>query len=675
MEVLKKIMEGSLTEDQRLRGKALLSAKYPPYNVERERLNNADKYFGQRVLSLEKAQAEAYNSSQMPPNPEIKGKLYKTNAYASPYVASLRGKLNLAQQTTTAVEFARAQTQRGAQSSAGAVIFTPDFLKNNYFGTKEVVLEFNQMMNYISNYAQLLITDAQNLDVLRQGIMTPIVQLLDQVITSYGNFWNTLPDYNNNEQKIVREAVKKLVKKCWTVFSVQRQLILDNEFRPMTDADIDTYQRLNNVDQDILDNYPRAMPQALPLPPVPTQTGPAEIEPAIPAPQPAPIPQPPVPRASNIKEVDDAILAQFNPPQNLRNTAGQTISNKDYFLLVGLKWTEREEEFLVRNQIPQVEQDIGTRKTDIETQEANLQQLRDTGVQRGQKRLRDQIAQMKTELKPIEEQLKELTKRKVQLFTAQELLQEYLREVAKLPVDAEGNIDEAEIRKVEANDLRTLANNEDAFKNAVGLVGFGLSGGQIYRQADHADHIPIHTSEFEMKRRMADRARGDPKVVMRDQLIPFRQAIFPAESEFNPSWELLKRGYKANDTVMEPDRSMSDVMPTETGIYEGSGIVDDENATAFKQRFGLPFSQHAKRTDDRPIVPEHKLPFGGFYDIDGNDEFNTIKNFEELMKPVEHFKVEEEPDDILEHPDEFRRKIESYRFNTGRMKTKPTFMK
>ena len=46
-----------------------------------------------------------------------------------------------------------------------------------------------------------------------------------------------------------------------------------------------------------------------------------------------------------------------------------------------------------------------------------------------------------------------------------------------------------------------------------------------------------------------------------------------------------------------------------------------------------------------------------------------------MYKPVEHFKVEEEPDDIMDHPDEFRRRIESYRFNTGKMKTKPAFMK
>jgi len=679
MEVLKKIMEGSLSNSQRDRSYALLKSKYPPYSVERNRLNNADKYFGERVFNLEKAQAQAYNSSQMPPDLETKGKLYKAQSYANPLMGSLRGKLQLAEQLTAQVEFARAETARGKQTSAGAVILTPDLLKNNYFGTKEVVNEFNEFQNYLKNYGGALTsTDQENLDQLFQGILVPILQQLQQVWTTYANFWNTLPNFNNRPQEIIKDAVKKLVKKCWTIYNVMFQLLSTFQFRPMTADDIELYQRDNPVDADILAGFPSKMPQPnLPIPLPPTQQ--PTVQP-VPAPVPAPIPQPPIPRVSNIKMPSDTFIATLpQAPAGAVDTSGAVVSQKNYFFLLAYKWTINEEEFLVRQQIPRYEQGIAQDKQTLQRLTTDLNAIQQAG--RGDPReaqLVQDIATLKTDIQANEAQLKELNKRKVKLFTAQELIVEYLREVAKIPTNAEGNITDRYMAQIPNRDLRAFqGRNEDILKDAVGLVGYGMSGGQyLSREEDHDDHIPIHTSEFEMKRRMSDRARGDKRVVLQDQLIPYRQLIFPDEAEFNPKFELLKRGYKANDTVMEPDRDMkSAVVPIESGPYLASGIIDNENETAFKQRFGLPYSQHARRTDDRPIVAEHKRPFGGFFDIDGNDEFNTVKQYEELFKPVEHFKVEEEPDDILEHPDEFKKKIETYRFNTGRLKNKPSFMK
>lgn len=674
MEVLRSILEGKLSKEQRERAKATMKAKYPPYSVERNRLNNADRYINSQVFDMEKAQAEAYNVSQMPPSLNEKGKLFKIQSYANPFVASLRGKLQLYQQTTTLINFLDQQTRMGKISSAGSAYLVPDSLKNNYFGTKEVLSEYNALMTYINSYAKDLILDGQLRDQIFQGIMTPILQQLDQVITSYGSYWNVVPNFNNKPQEAIRKEIRKAVRRCWIVYNTMFDNITDLIFEPLTDDHFDNYERKQgrDVDADILNNQRRAPPAPIPLPP-------QVVVPQVPAQQPTPAPVIPVPRASNIKDVSPAILAQFNPPANLRNTAGQPISNKDYFYLLGLRWTEREEEFLVRQQIPQFEQDIARAKREITGQTAKLKQLQREGARRDvEGRLIQQIADLEGQLRTNEAQLKDLNAKKVRLFTSAELIQEYLREVAKLPVDGEGNIAQSEIRKINQGDLRTFEQNEGAFRDSVGLVGYGFSGGQMSILPitdDHRDHIPIHTSEFEMKRRMSDRARGDPRILEPDQNIPTRMAMFPEESEFNPSWELLKRGFKANDTVMEPDRTMADVMPSESGRYEASGIPDDENETAFKQRFGLPFSQHAKRTEDRPIVAEHLRPFGGFFDIDDNDEFNTIKNMEGLFNPVEHFKVEEEPDDIMNHPDEFKRKIESYKFNTGRMKNKPSFMK
>lgn len=672
MEVLRSILEGKLSKEQRERANATMKARYPPYSVELNRLNNADRYINQQVFDMEKAQAEAYNVSQMPPTLNEKGKLFKIQSYANPFVASLRGKIQLYEQTTTLINFLDQQTKMGKLVSAGDKYLVPESLKNNYFGTKEVLSEYNALMTYMRSYASDLLLDNQIFDKIFQGIMTPILQQLDQVITSYGSFWNVVPNFNNRPQEAIRNEIKKAVRRCWIVYNTMYDNISNLSFEPLTDAHFSNYEESQgrNVDAEIFNNKRRAPPAPIPLPP-------QAITPQVPAPQQLPPPVAPVPQISSIKDVDQAIIARFQPPPNITNTSGQTISSKDYFYLVGFKWTEREDEFL--SQTLRRFQDAITRekgeKKQFETRLADIQQ-------RGQRRavegeLLQRISDLDNSIKANETQFKETTARRVKLLNMYELLAEYLREVAKLPTDSEGNFD-TEVRKIRPEDMRLIATNEDALKASLGLTGFGFSGGQMRILPitdDHRDHIPIHTSEFEMKRRMSDRARGDPRIVEPDQNIPTRMRFFPEESEFNPAWELLKRGFKANDTVMEPDRTMADVMPIEGGRYEASGIPDDENATAFKQRFGLPFSQHARRTDDRPIVAEHRMPFGGFFDIDDNDEFNTIKNMEGLFKPVEHFKVEEEPDDILNHPDEFKRKIESYRFNTGRMKNKPSFMK
>ncbi len=678
MEVLRSILEGSLSKDQRQRAKAKLQANYPPYSVERSRLNNADKYINEQVYKNEIKQSNAYDSGVPVPSDFEEqahiGKVYKIEAYANPFVASLRGKLQLYQQLTTAIEFAMATVKMGRESSTGEAIYgkrmgiIPDILKSNYFGTKEVLTEYNDMMIYITNYADEVKKNTFLGDTVFQNIMAPILTTLSQVISSYASFFNILPKYNNDPQKAVFNAVKTLIEKNYVLYSTMYELIQNRIYTPLTDSDIENFKQKYDVEQLILKNTPRTLPSPAPIAPLPP-TG-SDIQPSIPA-QPVPQPvAPPIPRISQIKDVDPAILAQFQPPANIRNTSGQTISAKDYFYLLGFRWTEREDEFL-RQQISRYEQGIAREKGEKQTFERRLAEIQAQGQRRTvEGELLQRISELTGSIRQNEEQVKQLKARRLKLLKAYELLAEYLREVAKLPTDEDGNFD-VEVRKIRQEDLRTLANNEQAFKDSVGLIGFGLSGGQAPNEIK--DHIPIHTSEFEMKRRMKDRARGDPRIVEPDQNIATRMRMFDPITEFDPKFELLKRGFKANDSVMEPDRGMK-ILPV-VGQYEASGFADDENETAFKQRFGLPYSQHAKRTDDKPIQVEYKRPFGGFYDIDDNDEFNTVKNFEELYKPVEHFKVEEEPDDILDHPDEFKRKIESYRFNTGRMKTKPVFMK
>lgn len=670
MEVLKRILDGSLSKQQQQRGQATLNAKYPPYNVERERLNNADKYFGEQVFALEKAQATAYNSSQMPISNEDKGKLYKIQAFANPLMGSLRGKLQLGLQLITAIEVAGTKVKEEAGGTSGAFIFTPDGLKNNYFGTKELLTEYNALMTYIKIYASSITANNQMNDKVNQGIMGPILQQLDQVLTSYANFWNSLPDGATQAQRIVKTAMKKLVEKNWVLYSTMYELVSNQEFRPLTDSDLDTYRRLNNVNADIFNNFPRAPPAPMPMPPTAPTPEQQQIQPVVPQ-------QPVIPRLPPVVQPDQATIAQVpQAPQNLRNTSGQTISQSDYFFVLAYKWAENEEIGLVRQIIPDAKRQAKTRVAQLKTFETRLKEIQRVGQPRDvEGQLIQQIDALKIEIARDVEELKVLEKRKIILFSAGEQLADYLRETVKLPIDGEGDLLKADLRKVRPEDIRAIAQLEPAIRRSVSLEGFGkkMLGSKIDNKDD--EYSFPNMGEFEMKKMMSLKARGDRNYVEPDQSIGSRLSMFDPLTEFEPKLELLKRGFKANDPVMEPDHKM-EIMPVPNfGRYEASGLAEDENATAFKTAFGTHYNSHARRTNDRPVVPEYKKPFGGFFDIDGNDEFNTVKNFEDMYKPVEHFKVEEEPDDIMDHPDEFKRKIESYRFNTGRMKTKPAFMK
>ena len=426
MEVLKRILDGSLSKQQQQRGNATLNAKYPPYNVERERLNNADKYFGEQVFALEKAQATAYNSSQMPISNEDKGKLYKIQAFANPLMGSLRGKLQLGLQLITAIEVARTKVKEEGGGTSGAFIFTPDGLKNNYFGTKELLTEYNALMTYIKIYASNITANNQMNDKVNQGIMGPILQQLDQVLTSYANFWNSLPDGATQAQRIVKTAMKKLVEKNWVLYSTMYQLISSQEFRPLTDSDLDTYRRLNNVNADIFNNFPRVSPAPMPMPPTAPTPEQQQIQPVVPQ-------QPVIPRLPPVVQPDQATLAQVpQPPPNLRNTSGQTISQSDYFFVLAYKWAENEELGLVRTIIPDAKRQAKIRLAQLKTFETRLKEIQRAGQARDvEGPLIQQIDALKIEIERDVGELKVLEKRKIILFNAGEQLSEYLRDASR----------------------------------------------------------------------------------------------------------------------------------------------------------------------------------------------------------------------------------------------------
>lgn len=676
MDVLKNILEKasatpSRNERNKLRqdrGKHILNAQYPTYAVERARLNNADRYFNEQVFSLEKEGAKLYNSSNMPMNNSDKGKLYKIQAFANPLLGSLRGKLQLYQQLSTQVEVLRSQA-RGDEQTAGNLILKPDILKNNYFGTKELLTEFNAMMNYVNEYVKQLINgDAKFLENAMNLVFIPILNLLNPVILTYANFYNILPDFANEAQRLVKKALKDLCEKNYVMYSVMFKLISDGEFRPLTDSDIQEYRRMNNVAGLIMNNFPRAMPLPVQLPPQPVQP---EVLPVAGPPAPRPAQNVPAPPPA-LKVPPPDVLAQIpEAPSTLKNASGQRLTKTEYFFVLALAWLNNEESGISRTIIPQLTTDSDKLKVKLAKKEQKLASEEGSMFGRSQAReakLARDIAQIKVEISQVAGEIALQTARRVKILTNSENLNNYLRDVVKMPLDAEGN---PIIQKTSAERLRLIAQQEPAIKTSLSLVGFGknaLVGSKVDNKMD--GFIPDYMGEFEFKKMLSDKARGDRRIVAPDQNYGTRMRMFDPITELDPKFELLKQGFKANDQVMESDR------PTQTleaSGYHASGRQEDENDTAFKSAFGSSYREQAPRT--QLFQTERYRPYGGFFDIDGNDEFNTVKNMESFMKSAEHHRVEEEPDDILDHPDEFRKKIESYRFNTGRMKTKPSFLK
>lgn len=678
MDVLKNILEkaqATPTRDGRNklrqdRAKHHLNAQYPSYAVERARLNNADRYFNEQVYSLEKQGAQLYNSSNMPMNNVAKGKLYKIQAFANPLLGSLRGKLTLYQQLSTQVEFLRAKT-RTEGGATGDLVLKPEILKNNYFGSKESLTEFNALMNYVNEYVKVLINgDAKFLEDVKTAVFIPIIQLLNQVIVSYANFYNILPDYENKAQELVKKALKDLCEKNYILYAVMFKLINDSEYRPLTDSDIQTYRRANNVDGEILDSFPRAFPSGIPLPPTPA---PFPVAPPLaPIAPPVPVAPLPLPILPNITMPPDAVIAQLpDPPRTLLKADGRPLTKAEYFFVLSVAWVDNAENEITRNIIPVINRDLIREKGRLARNQFALEEEQAKAFGRSaqrEQRITDKIAQNKLELAQIEGVLALQTARKVKIFKAGENLNNYLRDVVKMPTNAEGNV---LIGRIAPRLLQDITDQEDSVKTSLSLVGFGknaLVGSKVDNKMD--GFIPDYIGEFEFKKMLSDKARGDRRIVAPDQNYGTRMRMFDPITELDPKFELLKQGFKANDQVMESDR------PTQTlqaSGYHASGRQEDENDTAFKSAFGSSYREQAPRT--QLFQTERYRPFGGFFDIDGNDEFNTVKNMESFMKSAEHHRVEEEPDDILDHPDEFRKKIESYRFNTGRMKTKPSFLK
>lgn len=170
--------------------------------------------------------------------------------------------------------------------------------------------------------------------------------------------------------------------------------------------------------------------------------------------------------------------------------------------------------------------------------------------------------------------------------------------------------------------------------------------------------------ELEDRKYLAERARGDPRVVDMSQGRERREKMMPFINEFSAPAEFLKRRGEvlAGGVEYGVNENINDLLPYE--VYGGNVDMDDaEEQSAFKRRIGMPnpFAGRSKM-DTLPIRP---VLASNATDID-----ETLLPFQQIFSTARsgHAKELEKPKDMDENPDPIRITNENYKIFTGKQK-------
>ena len=169
---------------------------------------------------------------------------------------------------------------------------------------------------------------------------------------------------------------------------------------------------------------------------------------------------------------------------------------------------------------------------------------------------------------------------------------------------------------------------------------------------------------FEDRKLLAEKARGDPRVVDMSQGRERREKMMPFINEFSAPAEFLKRRGEvlAGGVEYGVNENINDLLPYE--VYGGNVDMDDaEEMTPFKRRIGMPnpFAGRSKM-DTLPIRP---VLASNATDID-----ESLLPFQQIFSTARsgHAKELEKPKDLDENPDPIRITNENYRIFTGKQK-------
>ena len=170
--------------------------------------------------------------------------------------------------------------------------------------------------------------------------------------------------------------------------------------------------------------------------------------------------------------------------------------------------------------------------------------------------------------------------------------------------------------------------------------------------------------ELEDRKYLAERARGNPRVVDMSQGRERREKMMPFINEFSAPAEFLKRRGEILSGGIENgvNENINDLLPYE--MYGGNVDYDDaEEQSAFKRRIGMPnpFAGRSKM-DTLPIRP---VLASNATDID-----ESLLPFQQIFSTARsgHAKELEKPKDMDENPDPIRITNENYKIFTGKQK-------
>jgi hypothetical protein len=170
--------------------------------------------------------------------------------------------------------------------------------------------------------------------------------------------------------------------------------------------------------------------------------------------------------------------------------------------------------------------------------------------------------------------------------------------------------------------------------------------------------------ELEDRKYLAERARGDPRVVDMSQGREKREKMMPFINEFSAPAEFLKRRGEvmSGGVVNGVNDNINDLVPYE--MYGGNVDYDDaEEMTPFKRRIGMPNPfAYKPKMDTLPIRP---VLSSNATDID-----ESLLPFQQMFSSVRggFEKEKEKPKDMDENPDPIRITNENYKIFTGKQK-------
>lgn len=251
---------------------------------EMDEVRNYNRRQQQKVFNFERQQANAYQQDQKDPEPQDVGNSFKLQQYVSKLNTLLQQKQDIFNQLLLALpQMDTPLKLRGATSEARGT--------STFLSRAEIMPAFNDMMFFIASSFQ----DINSVDRVRQAVyqqyLTPLTALFRETATLYPQFVGQIPAPRGRQAdfNIAKASVKDDAEDSYAMMRVMADYIEDGIFRPVTQKDIDTRKKEDQVGL-LFDSASQGQPppQAPPFQPV----GPAAASILPQNVQPPPMPPP-----------------------------------------------------------------------------------------------------------------------------------------------------------------------------------------------------------------------------------------------------------------------------------------------------------------------------------------------------------------------------------------------